>query len=201
MYELLSFYPGVGYFLLFILMPIGGTIPLLIAAFLAQRGLLHWKTIILVATLGEIVGDSLWYLLGAFIGKYFLNGQNNFLARKMRLAKKFFDKYHLWAIFLSKFIYGFAQPTLIFTGATSQKFKRVFVTIVFASFVYSVTITSLGYFFSLSISSVHHFLLELALLIVIVILIILVSKFIVRRYLTNYFNNKNNKVLEKHPDR
>lgn len=194
MNEILIIYPLFGYILLFVAIPIGGTISVILAAFLAQRGILDLRIVILVAIIGEIAGDIFWYFLGAFIGRYFLNGQNNFLARKLRMARVFFDKYHLWAIFFSKFIYGFGQPTLIFAGATSQKFKKVLKVDCIGAVVWAFIVAYLGYFLSSSVSSVRHFLLEMALILIIFALLIFLGKFIGRRYFSNFLkNNKESK--------
>ena len=191
MYDFIGIYPIFGYLLIFLLMPIGGTATLLFASFLAQRGFFDFRIVMAISILAEITGDIFWYFLGAFIGRYFLNGQNNFLSRKMNLAKKFFDKYHFWAIFISKFIYGLGQPVLIFSGATFQKFKKVFTVILFSAPIWAGVVGSFGYFFSLSISSVRHFLLEAALVLAVFILIIYLGKFIIQRYIVKFLKNNN----------
>jgi len=81
-----------------------GATLVILAGFLSSQNYLRIDLLILVATLGAVLGDSLSYYLGTK-GTMFFHNENKLLkAEHLDRGKEFFDKYGSKSIFLARFV-------------------------------------------------------------------------------------------------
>ena len=135
---------------------IEGDILLFTAGFLTYRGYFDIGTMLLVVSLGVVIGDNLWYMLGEVIKENSVFGR--FITRVIRPFDEHLKKRTIWTIFISKFIYGLHRPTLIRAGMLRLPFKKFIEGDISASVVWIFLIGSLGYISSASFLLIRRYL-------------------------------------------
>lgn len=155
-----------------------GEVVLLSAGFLAFNGVVNIYAVILIAVLGAITGDNIWYAVGRFGGKKFIERYGKFfLLTKARIqrADKYFHKHGKKTIFFSRFVFGTRIGSAVLAGTFKMNCKRFLATNASGAFTWVVITTLLGYFFGSSFHdlkrAVHNT--EIALLILIAIILII----------------------------
>jgi len=152
----LYFLNGAVYLLIFIGMIIEGEGVLFTAFYLAHQGHLRPELVILVSVAGVIIGDIIWYKIGAHLEK------SSHLARKIaeKVSKRLdhhLRKQPLITIFIGKFTYGLYHGILLRAGALKINFKIFLRTAVLSSLIWIALIGGLAYFSSLSMNLLKHY--------------------------------------------
>lgn len=142
---LISWRP-LGYAIIFFGMMIEGDGLLFTAAFLTHQGIFDVGDMAVVVLGGVLIGDSLWYWLGArFAG----SPSFAFVSRWLERATARFDT-HLSSrmfrtIFISKFAYGLHHPILMRAGAIGIPPRRFLKNDILATILWVAVVGGLGF--------------------------------------------------------
>lgn len=161
---------------------------LIAAGFLAKRGYLNLNLIIAVAMAGTYLADVTFYFLGRKKGQRIIF---KFPQAKVYYpkAKKLFDRYGMWAIFISRYLYGLRFASAAFFGLMRMK-PRYFLSLAFIScLVWAIIIGNLGYIFGASLEALigqikHYEKIIAAVIIALGIAVWLIRRFLYRRRMT-----------------
>lgn len=144
------------YLIIFLGMIIEGEFFLFGGVFLAHQGILHMPTVLIVAGIGFLLGDFLWY----FASKHLFTKIPYF----ERLSQKvigFFDKHiedrPFFVIFLSKFAYGLHRAIIIRAGQKMPlaTFARA---VIISDTVWFIVVSLLATALSTALGPVRHIL-------------------------------------------
>jgi membrane protein DedA with SNARE-associated domain len=157
---------------------------LIAAGFLAKRGYLNLNLVIIVALMGAYLGDIALYFLGRKKGRAII-----LRFPQIRIyypkAKKLFHKYGIWAIFITRYLYGLRFASAAFFGLMKMR-TRDFLFLAFIScLVWSIIIGYLGYVFGASLDILIGHVKHYEKLIAMVIIILGITIWFIRRYIFN----------------
>jgi membrane protein DedA with SNARE-associated domain len=133
-----------------IALPIPEETLLIFAGGLMAKGMLHIPSTILAAGAGSLCGITISYLLGLTGGHFLVQKYGKWVGitiERLEQAKKWFNRFGKWSLFIGYFIPGVRH----FTGFTAGTAKVEYP--VFSLFAYSggivwiATFLSIGYFF------------------------------------------------------
>lgn len=164
------------YSLIFFGMLFEGDAVLFVSSFLVHRGVLDFWDVLSVALIGALVGDAMWYWIGTQLK------EENFLSKWFhRITHPFDDQLQrspFYAIFVSKFMYGFHHALLFRAGALRISKKKFFSSDLVATLFWMSVISMLAYGTSLSIHIVRHYVrvAELTAALVLILYILLEKK-------------------------
>ncbi|MFA5172858.1 MAG: VTT domain-containing protein [Candidatus Paceibacterota bacterium] len=135
------------YLILFPLVIAEGPILTVICGFFITSGFLNFFPTFLIVIVGDIIGDSFYYSLGRWSGKYldklkkiFKITEENFLK-----AKSYFNTHHKKALFFSKLLHGLGFTGLIAAGNLKVPYRRFFIT------CFSITLIQSSVFFTIGL--------------------------------------------------
>ncbi len=137
------------YAILFPLSVIEGPIITVIAGFLVTLGLMNPFLVYIISVAGDVVGDTLVYILGRW-GKNVLYRHGHYIGitkEKLENAKGYFESKHRKAIMMSKLIHGIGFTGLIAAGALGVSYARYFKTCLVITIVQSVFFLMIGLLF------------------------------------------------------
>jgi membrane protein DedA with SNARE-associated domain len=134
-----------GYPAIFVGAVLEGETVLLIAAVLAQQGLLDFQGVVLASGLGAFAGDQGFYHLGRRYGRPLLSRRPRW-RRKIERASAFLDRHPRTVILLYRFLYGFRAviPYLLGTGRCGPILFTVLSGL--SAALWSVVITTGGFY-------------------------------------------------------
>jgi len=169
-----------GYIALFLGSFLEGESFLIAAAFLAKRGYLRLDLVILIAFAGAYLGDVALYYLGRKKGVGIL-WKFPQARRYYPKAKKLFNRFGIWAIFITRYLYGLRFASAAFLGLVKMK-KREFLPFAFLSCaVWAVLMGGLGYVFGASLEALIGQIKHYEKIIVVLIIVIGFSIWGIRR--------------------
>jgi membrane protein DedA with SNARE-associated domain len=130
-------------------LPIPDETLMVLAGFLAFKGILGYPHAVIAAFAGTICGISIGYFLGRSFGHPFLEKYSAKLRinpSHLHKAEKWYGKYGRFALFIGYFIPGVRHLTTIFAGIAIMPY-RVFAMHAFAgSLLWTVTFVTMGYY-------------------------------------------------------
>lgn len=184
-----------GYFGILVIMiansvfiPIPTEITLPIAGFLANQNKLSLPLVILVSILGELIGATITFSLGHFIGERFVSYVLEKRRRLLFLNKNSYDKasrwltgHGFWVIFLAKFIPGLSTPTSLAAGTLKIKYSRFIIIQLLVSLIYNSTFVLLGYYLGNNLESILGLIRKFQIVLVVGIIVIIILYLIRRR--------------------
>jgi len=180
-----------GYIALFLGSFLEGESFLIAAAFLAKRGYLRLDLVILIAFAGAYLGDVALYYLGRKKGVGIL-WKFPQARRYYPKAKKLFNRFGIWAIFITRYLYGLRFASAAFLGLVKMK-KREFLPFAFLSCaVWAVLMGGLGYVFGASLEALIGQIKHYEKIIVVLIIVIGFSIWGIRRIRISRRDEKNN---------
>ncbi len=143
------------YVLLFFGMIFEGEIVLIFAGILTHLGALDLWPSILIAFSGVVIKSFFGYYIGHILNKKFPDSKMfKYLNKKvMNYLPHFFER-PFWSIFMSKFIVGINNFTIIFAGYSKLKFKTYLKAEFMSNVIWLSAVVSLGYFFSFAALSI-----------------------------------------------
>ncbi|HEY0321678.1 MAG TPA: DedA family protein [Pyrinomonadaceae bacterium] len=131
-------------------LPVPGETILLAAGFFAANGHFALLSVMLVATVGAVVGDNIGFAIGHHYGRGFLLrfGRFFFLTPK-RFARieGFFERHGNRTILVARFITGLRVFAALFAGASRMPWRTFLVYNITGAIIWAVVITTLGYLF------------------------------------------------------
>ncbi len=135
-----------GYPALFIGTFLEGETILVIAGFLAHKGILFLPWVILFAFLGSFAGDQLFFFIGRKKGISFFEKRENWKP-KIEKASRLIEKYNTWLIVGFRFLYGVRTVTPFMIGTTTVPVKRFFILNMIGAIIWAIAVGFLGYLF------------------------------------------------------
>ena len=158
------------YAIIFIAMFLEGDVVLFMAFYVANSGHLNAPLLIVIAIVGVVVGDVLWYKIGEHLEK------RSAIFRKIatKITKTLdarLQRHPISTLCITKFTYGIHHAILLRAGAIRLPFKRYFWTMFTAGAVWTTVIGGLAYFSSTSMELFKSYLKygEVGLLVAIII--------------------------------
>jgi membrane protein DedA with SNARE-associated domain len=134
---------------------IEGETVVFIAGLLAHRGDIGILPLCIVAFLGTMSADNLFFYTGALAGKAFLR-KLPFLDTRVEKIKKVFEKHPFLIVMFFRFMYGFRIATPCVVGMSKySKLKFLFMDSI-SSFTWSISYAIAGYMFGHLIYRVLH---------------------------------------------
>jgi len=171
MEELFTSVSTYGYIIIFWYSLGGGFLGLVVASVLAYAGTLSFPLVLLVALLGNFLGDIMLFYLSRYQKKdilpYFKKHK-----RKLALSKLIMKKHGAKAIFIQKYIYGVKTIIPLAMGLTKYSFKKFIFFNIFASVLFVLSIGNLSYFSGEVLLNVYEYVTDNKILIPIIILFI-----------------------------
>lgn len=118
------------------------------SGFLAWQGLLDIGDVIIVATIGAIIGDSIGYELGRHFGRPWLLRHGRFIGltpRRLRRVDAFFERHGGKAVFFGRFV-GIVRALAPFiAGSSRMPYRRFLLYNAAGAIVWAPTAVLLGY--------------------------------------------------------
>jgi membrane protein DedA with SNARE-associated domain len=153
---------------------------LIAAGFLAKRGYLNLNLIIIVAMAGAYLGDVTLYLLGRKKGERVISKFPQ-IAIYYPKAKKLFDKYGMWAIFVTRYLYGLRFASAAFFGLMKMRARNFLFLAFISCLVWSILMGNLGYMFGASLEALVGQVKHYEKIIAVVIIALGITIWLVRR--------------------
>ena len=123
-----------------------GETAILVASSLIHRGLLEGPYLVFFAFAGSFISDWLYYLIGRFNGKYFIE-RRPALKAKVAPVQAFFETNQLQILLTFRFLYGFRVIIPLLIGMSAVKpLQYLFYTLLGGVF-WASTVTTVGYWF------------------------------------------------------
>jgi membrane protein DedA with SNARE-associated domain len=139
-----------GYLALFLGAVIEGPIISILGGFLNSLGFFQLHYVYFILVLGDILGDTCWYLIGYFSRKAIIVR----VLKKFEMTEEkliglddFFKRHGGKSVFFSKFIAGAGSWTLISVGASKMNIKKFYKYSVTATVIKCAAYMAVGYFF------------------------------------------------------
>lgn len=119
---------------------------------LLRLSFFYFWPIYLSLMLGDFVADLLWYTLGRYGGRHFVDRFGKYFSLTPDVLEKieqFFKKHQDKILFISKITmgFGFALATLITAGLVRVNFKKYAIFNFLGGFVWTGFLLGMGYFF------------------------------------------------------
>jgi len=169
-----------GYIALFLGSFLEGESFLIAAAFLAKRGYFNLYLVMLVALAGAYLGDVVLYYLGRRRGVGILLKFPQ-ARRYYPKVKKLFNRFGIWAIFITRYLYGLRFASAAFLGLVKMK-RGEFLPFAFLScMVWAVVMGGLGYIFGASLEALIGQIKHYEKIVVILIIVLGAGFWVVRR--------------------
>ncbi len=174
-----------GYLLLFLAMIFEGEIVLIFAAILSHVGAFELEIVFIIALIGVILGNIVWYYAGI------ATSRNTFVARVILPRAEHAIHYFLprfcekpfKSIFFSKFIYGVNHAVVFMSGVMRVRFLLFVKAESLASVVWVGFYSIIGYLFGYAAIQITHTASRFVLITVLfVVVFILLQKFLVYLY-------------------
>lgn len=147
------------YLVVFLGTIIEGEVVLLTAGFLAFNGAVNVYWVILIAFLGAITGDNIWYAVGRYGGLKFINRYGKFMLlskERIQRAAEYFEKHGRKTVFFSRFIFGTRIGSAALAGTFGMSRKRFILSNAVGALTWVIITVLLGYFFGSSFHNLRH---------------------------------------------
>ncbi|NIN01379.1 MAG: DedA family protein [candidate division Zixibacteria bacterium] len=141
-----------GYPALFLGSLLEGESALIAAGFLARSGYFDLVLVVLIALTGTYMADVSIYFLGRKKGKGIIS---KFPVARFYYprVKGLFDKYGIWALFITRYLYGFRLATAGFLGLMKVRKGRYLPFNFVSCTIWAILVANLGYMFGASLQA------------------------------------------------
>jgi membrane protein DedA with SNARE-associated domain len=175
----------IGLFLEYAAVPFPGELALSYCGYLVYQGKLNFFVGVLTATIGTIMGITLSYFWGFYLGYPFLQKYGRYLHLKQNRLEgygRWFDKYGRKIIFIAYFFPGIRHITGYFSGITRVSRKRFMLNAYFGALVWTFTFIFAGEGLGSRWSKLHVSLRNLGIYSGIILCMFVIGIYIVRYY-------------------
>ena len=117
--------------------------------FFARRGLLDYGVLIFVVSAAAILGDTLGYELGRYLGREWLLKQGlrfGFRSEHLERVESFFGRHGGKAVFASHFLHLMRSVMPFVAGSSRMAYPRFLIFNATGGIIWSVTFVLIGYF-------------------------------------------------------
>ncbi|MFH0819489.1 MAG: DedA family protein [bacterium] len=179
-----------GYWMLFLIGIFEGPIVSLVGGFLSSVGILNLYLVYFIILFGEIVGDTLYYLVGYFSRDRILNNYGKYIGLPTERLNKLDQIFHHHGgktLLVSKFLIFVGGFFLVSAGAGRMNYVKFIIYNIIGALIKTAILVGLGFYFgSLYMIAAHYF--EkgteiLTLIVLITIALIFISKKILSKYI------------------
>ncbi|HEX9973111.1 MAG TPA: DedA family protein [bacterium] len=126
---------------------------LVLGGFAAHRGYLFLPYVILAAFIGTLFGDQLFFFIGRFKGREFLDRRPKWRLRAEK-AQRLLERHHTLVIIGFRFIYGIRTVTPFVLGMSNVKTWRFIFLNFLSALTWASAIGTAGYFFGVTIEAI-----------------------------------------------
>lgn len=177
-----GFLRNYGYFAMFPLMIVQGSVVTVVAATLASLGIFWWPAVFFLSVLGDLIGNLVLYFLGYRWGMKFVHNFGKYLGineKRVLRMEKYFQKHGGKTILLMKPITGLYSVAFVAAGVVKMDFKKFFNYSLLSGILWSGFLMTIGYFYGYLWKSASRYLSWVAMAIAFVAIVsyILVSKY------------------------
>ncbi len=143
---------------------------LLTAGLLATQGALSLPILLVIVPIAAIVGDSIGYSFGRYIGPRLFTKEDSFFFNKKHIqrSRDFYEKYGPRAIVLARFIPVVRTFVPIIAGVGEMKYKTFLFYNIFGGVLWSATFLLAGYFLGKAIPNLDHYILPIVAVVILV---------------------------------
>jgi membrane protein DedA with SNARE-associated domain len=152
-----------------VIMPFGG--------YLVSTGHLNIIGVILIGTLGNIIGSFISYAIGLWGGKRFIDrfGKYVFLSKKhLESAEKWFDKRGEITVFVSRILPAIRTFISLPAGIARMSLSKFLIYTAIGSVIWSSILTYVGYALGKNWDNIQNFLHPIAYVVAVIVFFILV---------------------------
>lgn len=143
--EMLTSLSTYGYLILFFYSLGGGMVAIIAAGVLSSIGKMDITLSIIIATLGNIIGDSLIFYLSRYNKKEFMPYLKK-QRRNLAFSQILFKNYGSFIIIIKKYIYGLKTIVPIAIGFTKYSFVKFSIFNIIGSVIWGIGLGLLSYF-------------------------------------------------------
>lgn len=146
------------YALIVVLVAVEGEATILLAAGVAATGYLNPFSVMVAATLGNLIADVLWFALGYYGKIDWLIQRVKWLgitAQKMEALKRLIHRDVIKLLIIAKLTNWMMIPALVATGVARVPWKRWFPLIFVSDLIIGTVMVSLGYFMTASLLQIQ----------------------------------------------
>lgn len=172
-----------GYFIFFPISIAEGPIVTVIASFLASFGYLNVFIIYILAILGDVVGDAIYYLIG-YLGKNrLLKGKKILWISKEKIIgiENHFENHSIKTLFFGKITHGAGFAILIAAGVAKMPFKKFIWYNFLGTVPKTLIFVTIGYFFGKSYTLINDYLFYISTILFIIISLCFVGYIIYKK--------------------
>lgn len=177
------------YFVLFPVMIVEGPAITVIAGFLCSLGYLNIFAVYGVVVMGDIVGDSIYYVAGRWGKKRFLDRWGRYIGvtmkRIMRLQEHF-AKHTGKTLIAGKLSHAFGAPVLVAAGVANVSYWQFVLFNFMATLPKSLILLLIGFYFGQGFSKISKYLDYTAFAMIALAALIVTLHFIMKRILKNF---------------
>lgn len=139
-----------GYWLMLPLMILEGPVVTLMAAMMASLGAFNVFVVLLFSIIGDLVGDTLFYLVGYRFGMGFVNNVGKYIGITEKLVlrmEEYFSRHGGKTVFLAKSTTGLCWATFVSAGIVKMDFRKFLKYSFMGGIVWSSFLVVMGYFY------------------------------------------------------
>ncbi len=138
---------------------------LIAAGVFAHSGQFAITSVILVAIVAAITGDSTSYFLGKKYGRKVLNRKNSLLFNSVHIARAevFYDKYGPKALLVAHFLPVVRTFTPLLAGVGNMPYPRFLIFNATGDILWATSVTLVGYYIGSRVPNIDHYILLLVL--------------------------------------
>ncbi len=186
--HIITFISQYGYLPLFLIAIIEGPIIIIIGGFLASIHVLNIYVVYVIAVLGDVIGDAIYYWIGRRGRKSILPKYGKYLGateERLKRAEDHYGKHLLKTILLSKLSQVGITTMIVLAGVTKVDFRKFMGIIFLVSLVKGLVFTLIGYYFGSSYQVIGKYLDKYTLAGTIVIIVAIIIYGVYRKRKTN----------------
>lgn len=128
-----------------------GETVLLLAGYAAHQGYLDFAAVVAVATLGAVIGDQVWFVLGRHQGNH-LVARRPWLGDKVRRAVALIERHPLKILLAMRFAWGLRIALPVAVGMSRVPWRRFLLLNLLSALLWAPLVAGVGYVFGALLS-------------------------------------------------
>lgn len=135
-------------------LPVPGETILIIASFYSHHGHLYLPYVIVLATIGCIIGDNISFYVGRRLGRPFITHYGKYVLitkKRLEYVEHFFEKHGDKTIFIQRWITGVRVIGALVAGTTQMPWPRFVLFNCLGAITWVTTISLIAYFLAVNL--------------------------------------------------
>lgn len=178
-----------GYPLIFLITIFEGPIVTVISSFLASLGYFNVITVYAVVISADMTADILWYLLGYFGRRHFIERYGHYIGittERITKLERHFLSHAGKTIFLAKITHAIGLPFIIAVGMAQVRFKTFFSYSFWATLPKSLIFVLLGYYAGRSYQKINIVLKDFTIVVIMLVITFGILYYFHQKYMEKY---------------